>query len=192
MTILQQNLSDLYLLVSSDGSPAISPCDFPSFGETMCLREAGSRLISSMPVMDLPDMSWGEASAGCLPGNSYDLIRQNCQGHTHEDPPKINAPPPHPSTFDRFPGCLLSVWGSSSHPHFQPLILPLCSPLLLSSPSCFFSLFLYFFRHLLLFLSSDLCLTLPSICLPHPSLSSTYLILSGWMPLGANSLWFTW
>ena len=46
----------------------------------------GPTLISSMPVMYLPDACWGEASVGCLPCSYYDLIRQNLQVHTHDDP----------------------------------------------------------------------------------------------------------
>lgn len=92
---------------------------FPSLGNDVSQGNShGSQLISSLPVMHLPDISWGEASVGCLPRSYHDSL-DTISGTT---PMK---------TFPRY----------TPHPHLTPLpfiispsLLPLYLGLFLRFP----------------------------------------------------------
>lgn len=97
-----------------------------------------------MPVMHLPDTCWGEAPVGCLPCSYHDLIRQNLQVHSHDDPRNINTTSLTPLAFTIPPFSASSPPGlflTSLFPHLTRLFF---SQLASSSPFCFLSLFLYF------------------------------------------------
>ena len=72
--------------------------------------------------MHLPDTCWGEAPVGCLPCSYHDLIRQNLQVHSRDDPHNINTTSLTPLAFTVPPSLLPPDLGSSSHPYFHILL----------------------------------------------------------------------
>lgn len=144
-------------------------------------------------------MCWGEAPVGCLPCSYHDLIRQNLQVHSRDDPRNINTTSLTPLAFTVPPSLLPPDLGSSSHPYFHILLgysflsSPFPPHLAFSLFSSVFSIVPFTSPPLLRSLSRDPSFILPSllsgslISLSH--LRLTFWDLEGWILQGLMPLW---